>query len=75
MLDTLSKEKKRRKRGKKLNLVGEKDTSAQLFHSSKVYTTLEYQVVKETTKQAKKAEKKAKKVQVAENKQKKKDKT
>jgi len=31
--DTLKKEKKRRKRGKKLNLVGEEDSGAQLFHS------------------------------------------
>ena len=74
MLDTLSKEKKRRKRGKKLNLVGEEDTGAQLFHSSRVYAALEYQAVKEAAEQAKKAEKEAKKVQAAENKQRKEDK-
>jgi hypothetical protein len=36
LLDTLAKEKKRRKQGKRLNLIGEEDTGAQLFHSSRV---------------------------------------
>ena len=68
MLDTLGKEKKRRKRGKKLNLVGEEDTGAQLFHFSRVYAALEYQAAKEAVGQAEKAEKEAKKAQAAENK-------
>ena len=64
---------RQRRRGKKLNLVGEEDTGAQLFHSSRVYTALEYQSAKEAVGQAEKAEKEAKKAQAAENKQKKKD--
>ena len=54
-------------------MVGEEDTGAQLFHSSRICTALEYQAAKEAVEQAEKAEKEAKKVQAAENKQKKKD--
>ncbi len=71
LLDTLTNEKKRRKRGKKLNLLGEEDIGAQLFHSSRVYAALEFQAAKEATEQAEKAGKEAKKAQATENKQRK----
>ena len=71
LLDTLANEKKRRKRGKRLNLVGEEDIGAQLFHSSKVQVAKAYAAEKDAKEQAEKAEKEAKKAQATENKHKK----
>jgi hypothetical protein len=61
LLDPLAKEKKRRKRGKKLNLVVEEDSGAQLFHSSMVQAAKAYAAEKEAKEEAEKAEKEAKK--------------
>ena len=71
MLKTLKTEKKRRQREKKLNLVGKKDSSAQLFGSSEVCVTLAYKAEKEALATVKKAGKAAKKAQAAKNKQRK----
>ena len=68
LLKTLANEKKRRKRHKKLGLVGDGDTGAQLFHSSKVQAAKAFAAEKEAKEQAEKAEKEAKKAQVTENK-------
>jgi DDE superfamily endonuclease len=68
LIETLKKEKERRKRGKKLNLVGEEEFGAQLFHSSRVCEALAYEAEKETAAAAIKADKEAKKAQVQENK-------
>ena len=46
-MDSLKNEKRRRKRGKKLNLVGEEDGGAQLFHANKVRAALAYEAEKE----------------------------
>ena len=71
MLETLKNEKKRRQRGKKLNLVGEEDTSAQLFHSSRVRTMSAFKAEIQVKTVAEKAEKEAKKIQGVENKRRK----
>jgi hypothetical protein len=71
LLETIKKEKKKRKRGKKLNLVGEEDTGAQLFHSLKVRAALAYQAEKEAKERAEKAEKDIKKAVATENKKRK----
>ena len=68
MLETLANKKKRRKRHKKLGLVDDEDTGAQLFYSSKVQAAKAFAAEKEAKEQAKKAEKEAKKAQVTENK-------
>ena len=72
LLKTLKTEKKRRQHRKKLNLVGEKDSSAQLFGSSEVCVILAYKAEKEALVTVKKAGKAAKKAQAAKNKQRKK---
>ncbi|KAN0086761.1 hypothetical protein V8E54_000449 [Elaphomyces granulatus] len=56
-------EKKRRQRGERLNLLGEEDFGAQLFHSSRVRAALAYEAEKEARVAAEKAEKEAKKAQ------------
>jgi hypothetical protein len=72
LFDTIRKEKKRRKRGKPLNLVGEEDPGAQLFHSSRVQAAKAFAAAKEAAEQAEKAEKESRKTKAAENKQKRK---
>jgi hypothetical protein len=67
--ETLKNEKKRRQRGKRLNLLGEEDSGAQLFHSSRVRAALAYEAEKEARVAAEKVEKEVKKAQAAENKQ------
>jgi hypothetical protein len=57
--ETLKNEKKRIHRGKRLNLIGEEDSGAPLFHSSRVRAALAHE-----------AEKEAKKAQAAERRQK-----
>ena len=47
LFETLKTEKKRRQRGKRLNLVGEEDNDAQIFPPSKVRAALEYAAAKE----------------------------
>jgi hypothetical protein len=71
LLETLKNEKKRRQRGKKLNLVGEEDTGPQLFHSSRVFVAQGFEAEKQAKVAAEKADKEAKKAQGAENKRKK----
>ena len=71
LLETLKEEKKRRKRGKRLNLVGEEDSGAQLFHSSKVQAALAYEAEKEAKLAVEKAEKASKKAKGVENRQRK----
>jgi hypothetical protein len=72
-LETLKAEKKRRQRGKKLNLLGEADTGAQLFHSSRVCAALAYEAEKNEKAAIEKADKEAKKIQGQENKRRKKE--
>jgi hypothetical protein len=67
----LKKEKKRRNRGKRLNLVGEEDLGAQLFYSSRVHAALAYRAEQEALKEVEIAAKLAKKAQAIENKQRK----
>jgi hypothetical protein len=57
LLETLKTEKKRRQHGKKLNLLGETDTGAQLFHSSRVLAALAYEVEKNKKAAIEKADK------------------
>ena len=45
----LKQEKKRRKRGQRLNLVGEEDSGAQLFSPTRVAAARKYQAAKEET--------------------------
>ena len=71
LIETIQTEKKRRRRGKRLNLVSEEDSSAQLFPTAKVRDTLVYTAAKEALATAEKAKKAAKKAQAAENKQRK----
>ena len=71
LLETLKEEKKRRKRGKRLNLVGEEDSGAQLFHSSKVQAALAYKAEKEAKLAVEKAKKASKKAKGVENRQRK----
>jgi hypothetical protein len=66
LLETLKNEKKRRQRGKRLNLVGEEDQGAQLFHASCVRAALAYEAEKEAKALVEKAEKIAKKVKAVE---------
>src|SRR6266536_1846803 len=70
-LDTLKKEKQRRKRRKKLNLVSEEDNGAQLFYSSRVRATLAFEAEKEAKEKAERAEKDVKKALTVENKKRK----
>jgi hypothetical protein len=72
LLETLKNEKKWRQRGKRLNLVGEEDQGAQLFHASRVRAALAYEAEKEAKAMVEKAEKIARKVKVVESKQRKK---
>jgi len=71
LIETLKEEKKRRKRGKRLNLVGEEDSGAQLFYSSRVQAALVYEAEKEAKLAVEKAEKASKKAKGAENRQRK----
>ena len=71
LIETLKKEKKRRKRGKRLNLVGEEDTGAQLFHSSRIRAALAYRAEQDALKEVETAAKLVKKAQALENKQRK----
>jgi len=71
LIETLKEEKKRRKRGKRLNLVGEEDSGAQLFYSSRVQAALTYEAEKEAKLAVEKAEKASKKAKGAENRQRK----
>ena len=73
LMETLKAEKKRRQRGKKLNLLGEADTGAQLFHSSRVRAALAYEAEKNEKAAIEKADKEAKKIQGQENKRRKKE--
>ena len=61
LIETLKEEKKRRKRGKRLNLISEEDSSVQLFYLSKVQATLVYKAEKEVKLAVEKAEKAKKK--------------
>jgi hypothetical protein len=56
--NTLSKEIKRRKKGKKLNLVSEEDSGTQLFHPSRIQAAKAYAAEKEAKEQVEMAEKK-----------------
>ena len=47
LLDALKMEKKRRKRGKKLNLCGEEDNGALLYHSSRVCVAIVFEAEQE----------------------------
>ena len=47
LLEALKQEKKRRKRGKRLNLLGEEDSGAQFFSPTRIQAAREYQVIKE----------------------------
>ncbi|TAQ86407.1 hypothetical protein B7494_g5258 [Chlorociboria aeruginascens] len=69
LLETLKNEKRRRQRGKKLNLVGEEDSGAQLFHSSRVRAALAFEAEKKAIATADKVEKDARKARALENKQ------
>ena len=71
MIETLKTEKKRRKRGKRLNLIGEEDFGAQLFHVSRVHAALAFEAEKEAKQAAERAEIFEKKAQAALNKQRK----
>jgi hypothetical protein len=72
LFNTIRKEKKRRKRGKPLNLVGKEDPGAQLFYSSRVQAAKAFAAAKKAAEQAEKAEKETRKAKAAENKQKRK---
>jgi Skp family chaperone for outer membrane proteins len=72
LFETIKTEKQRRQRGKRLNLVGEENTGAQIFPPSQVRAALDYAAAKKAEAEAEKAAKAAKKAQAAENKQKKK---
>ena len=61
LLETLKNEKKRRQRGKRLNLVGEEDSGAQLFYALRVRAALAYKAEKEAVIVAEKAAKDARK--------------
>ena len=54
LIETLKEEKQRRKRGKRLNLVGEEETGAQLFDADRVRTALAYAAKKEELAEAEK---------------------
>ena len=71
LLETLKDEKKKRKRGKRLNLVGGEDNGAQLFDSARVRTALNYQEEKDAIVIVEKAKKDTKKMQIVENKKRK----
>ena len=47
LLEALKQEKKRRKRGKRLNLLGEEDSGAQFFSPTRIQSAREYQAIKE----------------------------
>jgi hypothetical protein len=71
LLETFKDEKKKRKRGKRLNLVGGEDNGGQLFDSARVRAALDYQEEKDAIAIAEKARKDAKKMQIVENKKRK----
>ena len=71
LIETLKEEKQQRKRGKRLNLVGEEETSAQLFDADRVRTALAYAANKEELAEAKKEEKATRKSTNKERKQRK----
>jgi hypothetical protein len=71
LFKSLKNEKKRRQRGKRLNLVGEEDSGAQLFHTSRVRVAQAFAAEKEAAIQAEKAAKAEKKALVVQNKQRK----
>jgi hypothetical protein len=71
LFETIKTEKQRRQRGKRLNLVGEESSGAQIFPPSQVRVALDYAAAKKAEAEAGKAAKTAKKAQAAENKQKK----
>ena len=71
LVETLSNEKKRRKRGKKLNLVGKENSRALLYYSSMVCIALAIEAERKAIAIAKKAEKNTRKTQVIEDKQRK----
>ena len=47
LLEALKQEKKRRRRGQRLNLLGEDNSGAQLFSPTRVLAAREYQAIKE----------------------------
>ncbi len=61
----ISMERKKRKRGKRLNLLGESDSGPQFFSPSKVVAAREYQAEKEAKEEREKQEKINRKVQAA----------
>ncbi|KAF8847074.1 hypothetical protein BDZ45DRAFT_782437, partial [Acephala macrosclerotiorum] len=69
--EALKDEKKRRQRGKRLNLVGEEEGEAQLFSDDQVRKALEIRDAKEALEAAEKAEKAARKVQATEKRERK----
>jgi hypothetical protein len=69
LLESLKNEKKRRKRGKKLNLCGEEDTGTQLFSVQEILKARAITKEKEDFKELERVRKATKKVQQAQNKQ------
>ena len=69
IIESIEIEKKRRRHGKKLNLVGEEDNGAQFFHTAQVCLAIAVQAEKEAVQQAKKTLIAAKKIQAKENKE------
>jgi hypothetical protein len=68
LISALKKEKKKRARGKRLNLVGETDTGPQFFSPSRVHQAKEYSEEIKTQEEAERDRIAAKKVTAAENK-------
>jgi hypothetical protein len=71
LIETFKTEKKRRKCGKRLNLISEEDSGAQLFHMSKVCAALAFEAEKEAKQATERTEKFEKKAQAVLNKQRK----
>jgi hypothetical protein len=65
LITALKNEKKKRKRGKRLNLVREEDNGPQFFSLPRVFCALDYADRKEAKEQAKRERIKAKKIAVA----------
>jgi hypothetical protein len=71
LFKTIKTKKQQKQRGKRLNLVSEESSSAQIFPPSQVRVALDYAAAKKAEAKAEKAAKTAKKAQAAKNKYKK----
>jgi hypothetical protein len=67
LFESLKTERRRRNKGKRLNLVGEEDSGARLFHSSQVRAALAFEAEKQAKEAVEKAAKDAKKALIVEN--------